>query len=210
MAAKEFVFAAGSFHGVDTARILYLSTTDYVQHKHATGTAQANAFYGMMDGYLARLDAAGAAIALTADHGMNAKTDRRSAQVVYLRMCSITGPARAARVILPSPTRTVHHGALAPATIIFQAPTASGGGQRAAGHGARLDRRKGAGASSFRPTAWAISSPSPCATSSSAPAPRSTISPDWMRRSAPTAGSRSKPCRWCSADRWPVCRRRAG
>ena len=32
--------------------VMYLSTTDYVQHKHAPGTAGANAFYAMMDGYL--------------------------------------------------------------------------------------------------------------------------------------------------------------
>ena len=28
---------------------MYLSTTDYIQHKHAPGTAGANAFYAMMD-----------------------------------------------------------------------------------------------------------------------------------------------------------------
>ena len=36
---------------------MYLSTTDYIQHKHAPGTEGANAFYAMMDGYLAQLDA---------------------------------------------------------------------------------------------------------------------------------------------------------
>ena len=50
---------------LETARpdLLYLSTTDYVQHKHAPGTAEASAFYRMMDGYLARLDALGATVA---------------------------------------------------------------------------------------------------------------------------------------------------
>jgi phosphonoacetate hydrolase len=60
-ALSEFVFAAG----VDadaSARpdVMYLSTTDYVQHKHAPGTPEANAFYAMMDGYLAQLAALGA------------------------------------------------------------------------------------------------------------------------------------------------------
>jgi phosphonoacetate hydrolase len=32
--------------------VMYLSTTDYIQHKHAPGTPGANAFYTMMDGYL--------------------------------------------------------------------------------------------------------------------------------------------------------------
>ena len=38
---------------------MYLSTTDYVQHKHAPGTAEANAFYRMMDRYLAQLERRG-------------------------------------------------------------------------------------------------------------------------------------------------------
>lgn len=66
--------------------LMYLSTTDYVQHKHAPGTPGANAFYAMIDRYLAQLDAAGCVIALTADHGMNAKTgmDGRP-DVIYLQ-----------------------------------------------------------------------------------------------------------------------------
>jgi phosphonoacetate hydrolase len=55
--------------------LMYLSTTDYIQHKAAPGTHQANDFYAMMDGYLRQLDGLGAAIVVTADHGMNAKTD---------------------------------------------------------------------------------------------------------------------------------------
>src|SRR5438876_3791706 len=83
---SEFVFAAG-VRLMETRRpdVMYLSTTDYVQHKHAPGTPAADAFYRMMDGYLARLDGLGATIALTADHGMNAKTDADGRpQVVYL------------------------------------------------------------------------------------------------------------------------------
>ena len=59
--------------------VMYLSTTDYVQHKHAPGTDGADAFYRMMDGYLGKLDAMGCTIVLTADHGMNAKTRMDSA-----------------------------------------------------------------------------------------------------------------------------------
>ncbi len=113
---SEFVFAAGV--KLMTARrpdLMYLSTTDYVQHKHAPGTAEANAFYAMMDGYLAQLDAAGATIALTADHGMNPKHDAAGApRVVYLQdlLDDWLGPS-AARVILPiTDPYVVHHGAL--------------------------------------------------------------------------------------------------
>src|SRR5580658_7541071 len=46
---SEFVFAAGvKLMQTRRADIMYLSTTDYVQHKHAPGSAEANAFYAMM------------------------------------------------------------------------------------------------------------------------------------------------------------------
>jgi phosphonoacetate hydrolase len=71
---SEFVFAAGvRLLAARRPDVLYLSTTDYVQHKHAPGDADANRFYAMLDRYLADLDAAGAVVALTADHGMNGK-----------------------------------------------------------------------------------------------------------------------------------------
>lgn len=113
---SEFVFAAGvKLMAARRPDLMYLSTTDYVQHKHAPGTADANAFYAMMDGYLARLDAAGATIALTADHGMNAKHDAAGApRVIYLQdvLDDWLGPT-AARVILPiTDPYVVHHGAL--------------------------------------------------------------------------------------------------
>jgi phosphonoacetate hydrolase len=113
---SEFVFAAG-VRLMETWRpdIAYLSTTDYIQHKHAPGTPVANAFYAMMDSYLARLDAMGCAIALTADHGMNAKhgTDGKP-DIVFLQdvLDSWLGTG-AARVILPiTDPYVVHHGAL--------------------------------------------------------------------------------------------------
>src|ERR1700724_4691112 len=47
---SEFVFAAG-VKLIQTRRpdVMYLSTTDYVKHTHAPGSAQANSFYRMMD-----------------------------------------------------------------------------------------------------------------------------------------------------------------
>ena len=82
---SEFVFAAGvKIMARDRPDVMYLSTTDYVQHKHAPGTPAANDFYRMMSGYLAQLDAMGATIALTADHGMNAKTDAAGAAADHL------------------------------------------------------------------------------------------------------------------------------
>jgi phosphonoacetate hydrolase len=113
---SEFVFAAG-VRLMETRRpdLIYLSTTDYIQHKDAPGTPGANAFYAAMDGYLQRLDTLGATLALTADHGMNAKTDAKGdPNVIYLQdvLDSWLGKG-AARVILPiTDPYVVHHGAL--------------------------------------------------------------------------------------------------
>ncbi|MBM3566790.1 MAG: phosphonoacetate hydrolase, partial [Alphaproteobacteria bacterium] len=113
---SEFVFAAGvKIMERDRPDIMYLSTTDYIQHKHAPGTPVANDFYAMMDGYLGRLEAMGCTIAITADHGMNAKHDKSGApDVLYLQdlLDGWIGKGLA-RVILPiTDPYVVHHGAL--------------------------------------------------------------------------------------------------
>ena len=122
-ALSEFVFAAG-VQLMRTRRpdVMYLSTTDYIQHKHAPGDEGANAFYAMMDRYLGQLDAMGCVIALTADHGMNAKV-RMDAQpdVIYLQdvLDGWLGAA-AARVILPiTDPDVVHHGALGSFATVY-------------------------------------------------------------------------------------------
>ncbi|RKU00444.1 phosphonoacetate hydrolase [Burkholderia sp. Nafp2/4-1b] len=126
-ALSEFVFAAGvRLAQTRQVDLMYLSTTDYVQHKCAPGSAGANAFYAMMDRYLAQLDALGWAIGLTADHGMNAKHDPATGRpnVIYLQD-AFDGwfGARAARVILPiTDPYVVHHGALGSFATIYLAP----------------------------------------------------------------------------------------
>ena len=120
---SEFVFAAGARlmqkHRPD---VMYLSTTDYIQHKHAPGTPGANAFYSMMDAYLGQLDVMGCVIALTADHGMNAKVAMDGTpDVFYLQdwFDSWLGTAKA-RVILPiTDPYVVHHGALGSFATVY-------------------------------------------------------------------------------------------
>ncbi len=120
---SEFVFAAGvKLMARDRPDIMYLSTTDYVQHKAAPGTAAANAFYAMMDRYLAQLDAAGATVALTADHGMNSKHRADgSPNVIYLQdLLDGWLGAGDARVILPiTDPYVVHHGALGSFATVY-------------------------------------------------------------------------------------------
>jgi len=122
---SEFVFAAGvklMQRSSTRPDVMYLSTTDYVQHKHAPGTDGADAFYRMMDGYLGQLDAMGCVIALTADHGMNAKT-RMDAQpdVIYLQDVLDEWLAQGkTRVILPiTDPYVVHHGALGSFATVY-------------------------------------------------------------------------------------------
>src|SRR5439155_1393678 len=55
--------------------LLYLSLTDYIQHKYAPGEPEADRYYRNMDAMFGRLDALGATVALTADHGMNDKSN---------------------------------------------------------------------------------------------------------------------------------------
>jgi phosphonoacetate hydrolase len=128
---SEFVFAAG-VRLIETRRpdFLYLSTTDYVQHKHAPGDPDANRFYAMLDRYLARLDALGTVFALTADHGMNAKTRLdASPAVIFLQdlLDEWLGRERS-RVILPiTDPYVVHHGALGSFATIYLAPDTAAG-----------------------------------------------------------------------------------
>ncbi len=120
---SEFVFAAGvKLMERDRPQVMYLSTTDYIQHKHAPGTPVANDFYAMMDGYMAKLDALGCTIVLTADHGMNAKfgADGKP-DVIYLQdlFDGWLGTDKA-RVILPiTDPYVVHHGALGSFAVVY-------------------------------------------------------------------------------------------
>ena len=122
-ALSEFVFAAGvQLMQSQRPDVMYLSTTDYVQHKHAPGTDGANAFYAMMDSYMAQLELMGCVIALTADHGMNAKVKLDGTpDVIYLQdwFDGWLGAA-VARVILPiTDPYVVHHGALGSFATVY-------------------------------------------------------------------------------------------
>jgi phosphonoacetate hydrolase len=69
----------------DCLSIYYLSTTDFVQHKYAPGTPEANAFYAGIDRVLGEMDKFGCVIGLTADHGMNDKLNYKGeAKIVFL------------------------------------------------------------------------------------------------------------------------------
>ena len=113
---SEFVFAAGvKLLKEWNPDVMYLSTTDFIQHKFAPNDKGAKDFNAMFDRYLGELDALGAAIVVTADHGMKPKHDANGdPAVIYVQdlMDEWLGKD-AARVILPiTDPYVVHHGAL--------------------------------------------------------------------------------------------------
>ncbi|HTB29048.1 MAG TPA: alkaline phosphatase family protein, partial [Steroidobacteraceae bacterium] len=124
-ALSEFVFVAGvKLMERERPDLMYLSTTDYIQHKAAPGTPAANDFYAMMDAHLARLDQLGATVVVTADHGMNAKHDAAGRpNVIYLQDAIDAWIGKdMARVILPiTDPYVVHHGALGSFALVYLA-----------------------------------------------------------------------------------------
>lgn len=120
---SEFVFAAGvKLLAGMRPDLMYLSTTDYVQHKYAPGSAGANAFYAMMDKYLGQLDDGGAIIVIVADHGMKDKhLADGSPDVVYLQdVLDAKFGAGKSKVILPiTDPYVVHHGALGSFATVY-------------------------------------------------------------------------------------------
>lgn len=96
------------------ADFLYLSTTDYMQHKFAPEAPEALDFYAAIDEQLGRLLELGALVGFTADHGMNAKhRPDGSPNVIYLETTLENEFGPGFRVILPiTDPYVVHHGAL--------------------------------------------------------------------------------------------------
>ena len=113
---SEFVLAAGvKILKEWSPNVMYLSTTDYIQHKFAPNQQGAKDFYAMADAYIGELDALGAALVVTADHGMKPKHDvNGEPSVIYLQdLLDEWLGIKKARVILPiTDPYVVHHGAL--------------------------------------------------------------------------------------------------
>ena len=107
------------------ARVLYLSLSDYIQHRHAPEAPEARAFLRAVDQRIGALMAEGAIVAATADHGM---TDMAlpdgSPNIVFVGdVLDARFGAGAARVICPIADPFVrHHGALGGFVRVHLAP----------------------------------------------------------------------------------------
>ena len=120
---SEFIFAAAvEIIKKEKIDLMYLSTTDFIQHKAAPGDKMANDFYHMVDGYLSKLYELGCEISFTADHGMKGKTNKDgSLNLIYMQdevdkkfgkdecnvVCTITDPY------------VVHHGSFGSFVTIY-------------------------------------------------------------------------------------------
>ena len=120
---SEFVMAAGvKLMEEYKPDIMYLSTTDYIQHKYEPGNEVANKFYSMFDKYIGKLDNMGAMLVITADHGMKPKSQKDgSPNAVFLQdyLDDVFSKGKT-KVILPiTDPYVVHHGALGSFATIY-------------------------------------------------------------------------------------------
>ena len=101
--------------------LMYLTSTDFVQHKNAPGSEGANSFLAGIDHWIGELDKLGAVVVVTADHGMQDKTNSEGRpNVRFLEDILIGKGIRSARVILPiTDPYVVHHGALGSYATIY-------------------------------------------------------------------------------------------
>ncbi len=109
--AMEVALAVHRRAGLD---LLYVSLTDFVQHKEGPGEPMADRFYRRFDALLGEYLDEGFVVGITADHGMNAKHEPDgSPRVHYLEDVLEALRIPSCRVVLPiTDPHVVHHGAL--------------------------------------------------------------------------------------------------
>jgi len=120
-AASTYVLRAGNaLLREGWADFLYLSTTDYMQHKYEPEADESLDFYAALDLEIGMLLNAGTIVGLTADHGMNAKQKPDGTpHVIYLETLLHDQFDDNIRVILPITDPYVkHHGALGSFAVV--------------------------------------------------------------------------------------------
>ena len=126
---SEFVLAAGvKLMKEWNPDIMYLSTTDYIQHKFSPQQNGAQEFYSMIDDYIGQLNTKTTALVITADHGMKPKHDSDGRPIVIYVQDLLDDwlGIQKARVILPiTDPYVVHHGALGSFATIYLAKEAN-------------------------------------------------------------------------------------
>ena len=120
---SEFVMAAGvKILKEFKPDIMYLSTTDFIQHKYEPGHEIANKFYQMFDHYIGQLNQNDISLVITADHGMKAKTNSAGEpNAIFLEdYLQEIFPEENFKVILPiTDPYVVHHGSLGSFAMVY-------------------------------------------------------------------------------------------
>ena len=120
---SEFVMAAGvKILNEFKPDIMYLSTTDFIQHKYEPGHEIANKFYQMFDHYIGQLNQNDISLVITADHGMKAKTNSAGEpNAIFLEdYLQEKFPEENFKVILPiTDPYVVHHGSLGSFAMVY-------------------------------------------------------------------------------------------
>jgi phosphonoacetate hydrolase len=99
----------------DRADLFYLTLSDFIQHKHAPDSKEANEFMAALDNRVGKLAELGASVVITGDHGMSDKSKSDgSPNVLYVQdVLEEKWGKGCARVICPITDPFVrHHGAL--------------------------------------------------------------------------------------------------
>ncbi|MCK5551608.1 MAG: phosphonoacetate hydrolase, partial [Deltaproteobacteria bacterium] len=120
--ASLFVLRAGvHLLESDAVDFCYLTTTDFIQHRYPPEAEEALEFYSAMDCEIGKLMRSGAMMGITADHGMNAKTDSEGKPIIlFLEELLRPKLGSSARVICPiTDPYTVHHASLGSAVMVY-------------------------------------------------------------------------------------------
>ncbi|MFT3765292.1 MAG: phosphonoacetate hydrolase [Minicystis sp.] len=118
------------------AQIVYVSLTDYVQHKEPPGGPMSDRFHARFDALLGAYLDAGFVCGITADHGMSDKTaPDGSPDVRYLEDLLSEAGIEGFRVLLPiTDPYVVHHGALGSYATVYTRPDDEGRARAALSH----------------------------------------------------------------------------
>ncbi|WP_437319996.1 phosphonoacetate hydrolase [Sorangium sp. So ce385] len=115
-----------ALHERVSATLLYVSLTDYVQHKEPPRGPMSDRFYARFDALFGAYLDAGFVCGITADHGMNDKTaPDGSPNVRYLEDALREAGLSGFRVLLPiTDPYVVHHGALGSYATVYASASA--------------------------------------------------------------------------------------
>lgn len=104
------------------ADVFYLTLSDFIQHKHAPGSAESNNFLRKLDQRVGELHKLGASVTITGDHGMSDKSNADGTHNILFLEDELARrwPGVSTRVICPITDPFVkHHGALGGSVRVY-------------------------------------------------------------------------------------------